>query len=105
MTDPLKEQLLQAICDAVDDDAPRLVYADYLLSQPDQESQLRGKLIMYHCGPIIEDEVVRLRVKRKMDRTKNHCAVELSGVEGPPCGVDAGAAAAAGDWSALVGAA
>ena len=44
------EALLAAIADAPDDDAPRLVYADWLLQQDDEVARARGEYIVIACA-------------------------------------------------------
>ena len=53
--DPVMErEHLEAILSAPDDDAPRLVYADWLLSQGDPRSSMLGELIQLPFDRIVE---------------------------------------------------
>ena len=47
---PLERDLLAAIVAAPEDDAPRLVYADWLLSQPAAVDRERGELVQLQCA-------------------------------------------------------
>jgi uncharacterized protein (TIGR02996 family) len=44
------DALLQAVCENPEDDAPRLVYADWLDERPDNESRLRAEFIRVQCA-------------------------------------------------------
>src|SRR5262249_10309152 len=61
------EAFLQAICETPDDDAPRLVYADWLMERDDPALVARGEFIRVQC------ELARLDAR---DRRREALEVE-----------------------------
>jgi uncharacterized protein (TIGR02996 family) len=68
--DPAMErEHLEAILAAPDDDAPRLVYADWLLGQGDSRSSMLGELIQLQCR-LAEDLTTAARRKMRIAENK-----------------------------------
>jgi uncharacterized protein (TIGR02996 family) len=65
---PLERDLLAAIRAAPDDDPVRLVYADWLLSQPAQGDRARGELVQLQCALNASPSPERRREIRARER-------------------------------------
>jgi uncharacterized protein (TIGR02996 family) len=59
----MREAFLAAIAEAPDDDAPRLVYADWLREQPDPALAARGEFIALQCR-LTHEQGARKRTKQ-----------------------------------------
>ena len=65
----LKAKFLAEIIADPDNDEPRLVYADYLLSQPEINDQRRGKIMAVQCSAGWRDPEQHLSLERKLRST------------------------------------
>ena len=65
---PLERELLAAIRAAPSDDAPRLVYADWLLSQPSLADRERGELVHVQCALARVTDAEQRRAIRARER-------------------------------------
>lgn len=65
---PLERELLAAIRAAPDDDQPRIVYADWLLSQSSRSDCERGELIQLQCARLKAGNAEQRRAIRARER-------------------------------------